>query len=84
MPIVLSGSDSAAIRIRIRTVRFQRLAKRHKHKPCETKARVFPPFLLVGSKGSVLKVLEQGQFHAAILVTPKRCDLCAQGALGTH
>ena len=31
---------------------------------------------------SVLKVPKRGQFRAAIRVTPKRCDACAQGALG--
>ena len=48
------------------------------HKPCETKARVFPPLLLVGSQESVLKVPKRGQFHAAICVTPRRRDSCAQ------
>ena len=61
--------DSDAIRIRIRIVRCQRPAKRHKHNPCETKARFStppPPLLTVGSQESVLKVAKQGQFHAAI------------------
>ena len=48
--------DSAAIRIRIRIARRERPTKRQKHKPCETKARGFPPSLLVGSQESVLKV----------------------------
>ena len=35
--------DAAAIRIRIRIVRCQRPAKRQKHIPCETQARLFSP-----------------------------------------
>ena len=31
---------------------------------------------------SVLKVPKRGQFHAAIRVTPRRCDSSVQGALG--
>ena len=42
----------------------------------------FPPLLLVGSQESVLKVPKPGQFHAEIRETMKRCDSCAQGALG--
>ena len=42
--------------------------KRPKHKPCETKARFFPPLLPVGSQELVLKVPQRGQFH--------RCDSC--------
>ena len=42
----------------------------------------FSPLLLVGSQESVLKVPKRGQFHAAIRVTPRRFDSCAQGALG--
>ena len=47
-----------------------------------------PPLLPFSSQASVLKVPKRGQFHAAIRVTPKRCDVCvcvcarAQGALG--
>ena len=85
---MLSGivsCDAAAIRIRIRIVRCQRPAKRQKHKHCETQARfIFPPLLLVGSKELVLKVPKRGQFHVAIRVTRKRCDSCAQVALGTR
>ena len=36
----------------------------------------------VGSQGLVLKVPKRGRFQAAICVTTKRCDSCAQGALG--
>ena len=32
---------------------------------------------------SVLSVPKRGQFHAAIRVTIKRCDSCAQEALGS-
>ena len=39
---------------------------------------LFFPILSVGSLESVLK----GQFHAAIRMITKRCDSCAQGALG--
>ena len=60
--------DSAAIRIRIRIVRCERPAKRQKHRPWETKARVFPLLFLVGSQESVLKVPERGQYHAAMRV----------------
>ena len=42
----------SSLKIRIRIVRCQRPAKHQKHKPCETKARVFLPFLLVGRKES--------------------------------
>ena len=42
------------------------------------------PLLLVGSKELVLRVPKRGQFHAAIRVTRKRCDSCAQLALGTR
>ena len=31
---------------------------------------------------AALKVPKRGKFHAAIRVTSKRCDSCAQGALG--
>ena len=41
----------------------------------------FPHFSLLGSQESVLKVPQRGQFHAAIRMTTKRCDSCAQGAL---
>ena len=61
--------DAAAIRIRIRTVRCQRPAKRQKHIPCETQARFLAPLLLAGSKELVLKVLKRAQFRAAIRVT---------------
>ena len=48
-----------------------------------TKQRAFfHPLLPVGNQESVLKVPKGGQFHAAIRVTTRRCDLCAQGALG--
>ena len=50
-----------------------------KHRPV-----FLPPLLLVGSKQLVLKVPKRGQFHAAIRVTRKRCDSCAQVALGTR
>ena len=50
-----------------------------KHRPV-----FLPPLLLVGSKELVLKVPKRGQFHAAIRVTRKRCDSCAQVALGTR
>ena len=50
-----------------------------KHRPV-----FLPPLLLVGSKDLVLKVPKRGQFHAAIRVTRKRCDSCAQVALGTR
>ena len=40
----------------------------------------FPP-LPVGSQELVFKVPKRGHFHAAIRVTPKRCDSCVQGAL---
>ena len=42
------------------------------------------PLLLVGSKELVLKVPKRRQFHAAIRVTRKRCDSCAQVAQGTR
>ena len=42
------------------------------------------PLLLVGSKELVLKVPKRGQFHAAIRVTRKRCDSCAQVAQGAR
>ena len=76
--------DAAAIRIRIRIVRCQRPAKRQKHKYCEIQAPFFPPLLLAGSKELVLRVPKRGQFQAAIRVTKKRCDSCAQVALGTR
>ena len=82
---VLSGHvsrDVVANRTQIRIVRCERPTKRHKPKPCQTKARGFFPFRPVGIQESLLKVPEQGQFHAAIRVTPKRCDSCFQGALG--
>ena len=44
--------------------------------PCETKVRFFAPLLPVGSHKSVLKVPKQGQSHAVIRGTPKRCDSC--------
>ena len=50
-----------------------------KHRPI-----FLPPLRLVGSKELVLKVPKRGQFHAAIRVTRKRCDSCAQVALGTR
>ena len=50
-----------------------------KHRPI-----FLPPLLLVGSKELVLKVPKRGQFHAAIRMTRKRCDSCAQVALGTR
>ena len=50
-----------------------------KHRPI-----FLPPLLLVGSKELVLRVPKRGQFHAAIRVTRKRCDSCAQLALGTR
>ena len=50
-----------------------------KHRPI-----FLPPLLLVGSKELVLKVPKRGPFHAAIRVTRKRCDSCAQVALGTR
>ena len=78
----LASCDAGATRIRIRIVRRERPAKRQKHKPCETQARYIFPFLPVGSQKSGFKVPKRGQFHAAILVTPKRCDSCAQGPLG--
>ena len=43
---------------------------------------LFFPLIPVGRQESLLKVPERGQFHAAIRVTPKRCDSYAQGALG--
>ena len=43
-----------------------------------------PPLLLVGSKELVLKVPKRGQFHAAIRVSRRRCDSCAQVAPGTR
>ena len=51
---------------------------------CETQAHFSSPTLLVGSRELVLKVPKQGQFHAAIRMTRKRCDSCAQVALGTR
>ena len=39
--------DSVAVQIRIRIVRCQRPAKRQKHKPCETQARLPPHFSLL-------------------------------------
>ena len=48
-----------------------------KHRPV-----VLPP--LVGGKALVLKVSKRAQFHAAIRVTIRRCDSCAQGALSTR
>ena len=45
------------------------------------RALFFSPFLPVGINESVLRVRKRGQFHAAIRVTRKRCDSCAQGAL---
>ena len=50
-----------------------------KHRPI-----FLPPLLLVCSKELVLKVPKRGQFHAAIRATRKRCDSCAQVALGTR
>ena len=47
-----------------------------KHKPI-----FFPPLLLVGNKELVLKMPKRGQFYS---VTRKRCDSCAQVALGTR
>ena len=44
----IASRDSPVIRIRIRIVRREQPAKRRKHEPCKIKARVFPPFLLVG------------------------------------
>ena len=59
-----------------RNVKNTNLAK---HRPI-----FLPPLRLVGSKELVLKVPKRGQFHAAIRVTRKRCDSCAQVALGTR
>ena len=64
-------------------MRCERPAQRQKPEPCETKpCFLFPHFLPVCSQTSVLKVPKRGKFHAAIRVTPKRCDSCAQGAPG--
>ena len=41
---------------------------------------LFPP-RLAGSQELVLKVPNQGQFHTAIRVTPRRCDSCVHGGL---
>ena len=60
-----------------RNVKNTYLAK--KHRPV-----FLPPLLLVGSRELVLKVPKQGQFHAAIRVTRKRCDSWAEVALGTR
>ena len=57
--------DAAAIRIRIRIVRFQQPAKRQKHRPCETHARFLPPLLLVGSSGKE-KAKKQKQIFLVI------------------
>ena len=46
--------------------------------------RFAPPHITAQSKESVLKVPKWGQFHTAIRVTRKRCDSCAQVALGTR
>ena len=40
------------------------------------------PLLSVGSLVLVLKVPERRQLQATIFETPRRCDSCAQGALG--
>ena len=45
--------------------------------PAKQRPVCFPHFSLL-----VLKVPKRGQFHAVIRVTTKRCDLCAQRALG--
>ena len=74
--------DSAASRIRLRIVQCEWPAKRQKPKPCKAKPRFFFPLLPVGSQESVLKVPKRGQLHTTIRMTPKRCDSCAQGALG--
>ena len=52
-----------------------------KFPPSRGPAIIFP-LLHVGSQESVLKVLKRGPFHAAIRTSTKRCDSCAQGALG--
>ena len=39
---------------------------------------------IADSQEPVLKVPKRGQFHAAIRVTPKCCDSCAQGAPGSQ
>ena len=55
-------------------MRCERPAKRQKHKPCETKARAFPPLLLVRS---LQKCLQRGQFHGAnISCDIEICDSC--------
>ena len=75
---VLSGivsCDAAAIRIRIRIVRCQRLAKRQKHKPCETQAHFLPPRLLVGSKELVLKVPKRRQLCGPNRAMQPRCAM---------
>ena len=48
------------------------------------KGSFFPPLLLVGSQESVFKAPNRGQCHAAIRVTTKRCDSCAQGPRSTR
>ena len=50
-----------------------------KHRPI-----FLPPLLFVGSKELVLKVPKRRQSDAAIRVTRRRCDSCAQVALGTQ
>ena len=79
-----------AIRIRSRIVRSERPAKHQKHKPCEQKkkALLFPPLVpglvvvRILTQESVLKLPKRGAFHAAIRVTTRHCDSCAQGGLG--
>ena len=46
----------------------------------KTRCRLFFPLLPVGSQESVFKAPKRGQLHAAIRVTKKRFEACAQRA----
>ena len=73
---MLSGIGSCslvAIRIWVQSVRCEQPARRQKHNPVKQRPVFFPPLLPVASQESLLKVPKRG---------PKRCDSCAQGALG--
>ena len=65
-------------------MRCERPGNREEPKSCETEPRLFFPHLPVFSQESVLQVPKRGQFHAAIRVTLKHCDSCAQGGPGTQ
>ena len=73
----IASCDLVAIRIWIRIVRCERPAKRQKHKPCETKARLFPPLLPDGSQESGgRRTVSQRNFCDAELLAKHYGETC--------